>query len=125
MHSIGDAIFWTDQDNVIDGTDAIKGILIAAEDIGRKFVDQQVYRALRSSDYHSILTKLSRENFDLSFQKTAVEKGLSEGEKKKFNNFLQRMKKLNVLRSGEERGEYIFNSRLVWLYIGLNSAKKK
>ncbi len=123
MHIIGDTLFWIDQDNVIGDSDAIAAILNSAEDIGKKFVDQQVYRELKSKDYHSILTKLSRENFDLSFQKTAVEKGLSEGEKKKFNNFLQRMKKLNVLRSGEERGEYVFNSRLVRLYIGLKSAK--
>src|SRR4030042_2215401 len=117
MHIIGDAVFWVDQDNIIDREDAFKGILIATEDIGKKFVDQQVYDALYSRDYHSILTKLGKEKFDLSFQKSSIKQGLSEKEKSKFNNFLQRMKKLKVLKSGEERGEYIFNSRLVRFYI--------
>lgn len=124
MHIIGDTIFWLDQDNVIDKNDAIGGVVIAAEDIGKKFVDQQVYKALRSKDYHSILAKLAKENFDLSFRKNEIERGLSEEEKKKFNNFLQRMKTLNVLKQGSERGEYIFNSRLVRLYVRFNSSGK-
>lgn len=125
MHIIGDAVFWIDKDNVIDNIDAMDGVAIAAEEVGKKFVDQQVYKALRSKDYHSILAKLSKETFDLSFLKGNIEKGLSENEKKKFNNFLQRMKKLNVLKSGDERGEYTFNSRLVRLYVLLKSLEKK
>ncbi len=35
------------------------------------------------------------------------------------------MKKLSVLKSGNGRGEYVFNSRLVRLYILLNSLVKK
>ncbi|MBI5043600.1 MAG: ATP-binding protein [Nitrospirae bacterium] len=124
MHIVGDATFWIDQDGIVDKDDALKGIFLAAEDIGRKFVDQQVLKALRSKDYHSIMEKMSKLPFDLSFQKTDLEKGLSDSEKKKYNNFLQRMKKLNVLRSGDVTGEYIFNSRLVRLYILLNSIKK-
>ena len=125
MHIIGDNIFLKDRDNIIDKRDAVQGILISAIDIGKKFVDEQIYKALCSKDYHSILAKLGKEDFDLSFHKDTIEKGLSEIEKKKFNNFLQRMKKLNVLKSGDERGEYIFNSRLVRLYILLNSLNKK
>jgi hypothetical protein len=121
MHIIGDTVFWIDQDNIVDSDDAIRGIVIAAEDIGKKFVDQQVYRALRSEDYHSILRKLGREQFDLSFKRSDIERGLSESEKKKLNNFLQRMKRLDVLRSGEVRGEYVFNSSMVRIYILLNS----
>jgi hypothetical protein len=124
MHIVGDATFWIDQDSIIDKDDAFKGILLAAEDIGRKFVDQQVLKALRSKDYHSIMEKMSKLPFDLSFQKTDLEKGLSDSEKKKCNNFLQKMKKLKVLSSGDIQGGYVFNSRLVRLYILLNSIKK-
>lgn len=124
MHIVGDATFWIDQDGIIDEDDASKGILIAAEDIGRKFVEQQVLKALKSKDYHSIMEKMGKLPFDLSFQKAALEKGLSDSEKNKCNNFLQRMKKLKVLRSGDVQGEYIFNSRLVRLYILLNAIKK-
>lgn len=125
MHLIGDAVFWIDKDNIVSKDDAITGVLIAAEEVGKKFVDQQVYKALRSKDYHSILAKLGKEKIDLSFQKGSIEEGLSDVEKRKFNNFLQRMKKLKVLKSGDERGEYIFNSRLVRLYIRLTSLEKK
>lgn len=125
MHIIGDSVFWLDKDNTIDKDDAFNGILIAAEEIGKKFVDQQIYKMLRSKDYHSIITKLVKEQFDLSFKKTNIEKGLSETEKKKFNNFLQRMKELTVISSGAEKGEYIFNSRLVRLYMLLNSLEDK
>jgi hypothetical protein len=124
MHHIGDAVFWLDKDNYIDRKDALSGILVAADEIGRKLVDHQIYNALRSKDYHSILSKLGKSKFDLSFKKTVVEKGLTEAEKRKFNNFLQRMKKLNAIRSGGERGEYIFNNRLVRLYILLKSLEK-
>lgn len=125
MHIIGDAVFWIDRDNIVDKADATKGVLIAAEEVGKKFVDQQIYKALRSKDYHSMLSKLGKTISDLSFQKATIEEGLSAGERKKFNNFLQRMKKLNVLKSGDGRGEYVFNSRLVWLYILLNSLEKQ
>ncbi len=125
MHMIGDVVFWIDKDNIVSADDAINGVLIAADEVGKKFVDQQVYKALRSKDYHSILAKLGKGDIDLSFQKSAIEEGLSDIEKRKFNNFLQRMKKLKVLKSGDERGEYIFNSRLVRLYIRLTSLEKK
>ena len=125
MHIIGDAVFWIDRDNVVDINDAFQGILIAAEDIGKKFVDQQVYRALRSKDYHSILNKLGRANFDLAFKKKDIEEHLTSSERKKFNNFLQRMKKLKVIKSGDERGEYIFTNRLIRLYILLNSIEQE
>jgi hypothetical protein len=125
MHVIGDAVFWMDQDGGVDAKDARDGILLAAEDVGKKFVDHQVYRALRSEAYHSILTKLAKDKFDLSFHKKTVEKGLSPSEITKFNNFLQRMKKLKVLRSGDVQGEYVFNSRLVRLYILLRSLREK
>lgn len=123
MHIIGDNAFWIDRDGVIDATDAIQAVISAAEDVGRKFVDQQVIKALRSTDYRSILAKLGKSEFDLGFQKSQIADGLTPTEKSKFSNFLQKMKKLGVLRSGDGSGEYIFNDRLVRLYILLNSAE--
>ena len=125
MHIIGDNIFWTDQDGIVSHEDALTGILSSAGDIGRKFVDPQVYAALHSKDYHSILSKLAKEKFDLSFKKSDMEKGLSETEKKKFNNFLQRMKKLGLFKPGDIKGEYIFTSRLARLYVRLKSVDNK
>ena len=49
---------------------------------------------------------------------------LTSKEKETFNNFLQRMKKLKVFRSGESRGEYIYNQRMVGFYIWLKSSRQ-
>lgn len=120
MHLIGDWAYWNDQDLVIDASDAIAAVVDAAEDFGRKYVDQQVLAALKSPDYRSILGKIAS---DVQFLKQDVEQGLDESERKKFNNFLQKMKTLHVLRSGSVKGEYIFNMNLVRLYLFLQRAK--
>jgi len=126
MHLVGDAAFWLDQDGIIDLDDAVMAVFNAADEVGKKYVDQQVYKALRSEDYHSILGKIAKMGPDsMSFKKTDVETGLTDTEKKKFNNFLQKMKTLKVLRSGEARGEYIFNMRMVRLYIWMQSLQKR
>ena len=122
MHLVGDAAYWRDADGVIDSNDALAGVIMAADEVGKKYVDQQVYRALRSADYHSIFKKIAQLSpTQMAFHKRQVEQGLTETEKRKFDNFLQKMKTLKVLRSGEVRGEYIFNVRMARLYIWLQS----
>jgi hypothetical protein len=121
MHTIGDEVFWADRDRVVDVHDAVSGIVGAAREIGRKFVDAQVYKALTSKDYRSILNKLGRAPFDSSFKKADIERDLTATEQRKFTNFLHRMKVLQVLRSGDTKGEYVFCSRIVRLYLLLNS----
>jgi len=120
MHLIGDSAYWNDQDLVIDEQDAMIAVGTAAEDFGRKYVDQQVLAALKSQDYRSILSKIAS---DVRFLKQEIEQELDESERKKFNNFLQKMKALNVLRSGSIKGEYIFNMNLVRLYLFLQGDK--
>ncbi|MEA2064237.1 MAG: hypothetical protein U9P14_11100, partial [Gemmatimonadota bacterium] len=61
----------------------------------------------------------------MTFHKQDIEKVLTAPQKKKLNNFLQRLKRLKVLRSGETRGEYIFNSRMTAIYIWMQRKKKK
>ncbi|NUO80389.1 ATP-binding protein [candidate division KSB1 bacterium] len=126
MHLIGDAAFWLDQDGIISAEDAGSAIIMAADEVGKKFVAQQVYKALRSADYHSILAKIAQMTpTTMSFRRAEVIAGLTETEKKKFDNFLQKMKTLKVIRSGETQGEYVFNMRMVWLYILLQSLLRK
>jgi hypothetical protein len=120
MHLIGDWAYWSDQDLIIDERDAITAVVEAADDFGRKYVDHQVLAALRSQDYRSILSKITN---DTRFLKQEVEQDLDESERKKFNNFLQKMKTLNVLRSGDVKGEYLFNMGLVRLYLFLQRAR--
>lgn len=126
MHEIGDAAFWVDSDGVISGFDATLAVAAAAEAIGQKYVDHQVYKAIRSRDYHSILNKIaiSTSHDSMTFKKADVLSLLTETEKKKFGNFIKKMRELNVIKLGDERGEYVFIVRMVHFYIVLQSLKK-
>lgn len=120
MHLVGDTVYWIDKDGVVDKSDAINAVVLAADEVGKKYVDQQVYKALRSDIYRSILGKIAKVN-SMNFLKADVISDLTTEEKKNFNNFLQKMKSLKVLRSGDVQGEYVFNVRMVRLYIWLQS----
>jgi len=125
MHLVGDSAFWLDQDAVISKADALQAVVAAADEVGKKYVDQQVYKALRSKDYRSILNKIAKTGLDMTFQRAEIAKGLTDAERKKFSNFLQKMKKLKVIRAGGVQGEYVFNVRMVRLYIWLQSLEKE
>ena len=76
----------------------VKAVVVAATEVGEKYMDQQVSKALRSADYHSILAKIAKVGPDaMAFTKAQVESGLNDSEKRKFNNFLRKMKRLNVI----------------------------
>lgn len=126
MHLVGDAAYWIDRDGTVDKQDATQAVADAAEEVGMKYVDQQVYRALRSEDYHSILAKIAKVDLiKMSFNRSEVLAGLTENERKKFDNFLRNMESLKVLRSGDTRGEYVFNVRMVRLYIWMQSLQRE
>ena len=60
----------------------------------------------------------------MNFQRSEVAKGLTEAERRKLGNFLQKMRKLNVIHPGDVQGEYVFNVRMVRFYIWLQSLEK-
>ncbi len=122
MHLIGDAAYWLDKDRVVDEDDALGAVLLAAEEFGKKFVDQQVYGALQSPDYRSILGRIAKLGVAVvTFKRQQLLPGLTESEKRKFDNFIQKMKALQVIRQGERQGEYVFIHRMTSLYIWLKS----
>lgn len=123
MHIIGDSIFWVDKDKIVDFKDAIEGIMLAAEEIGRRFIDVQVLNAIQSKDYKTILSKIV-EAPNLTFSKKDIEQKLTQSEKKKLNNFLQRLKKLNAIKS-LDRGSYEFVNSMIPLYLYLYNLKSK
>lgn len=128
MHEIGDATFWADQDSEIDEDDAFKGIVSAADAVGKKYLDPKVYRAIRSERYRSILRKLG-ETWDFSgiFKKKEVEANLTGPEKGVFHNFLRKMRELGVIESDLEhgRGAYRFVNDLYPVYLMLESDRFK
>lgn len=124
MHLVGEGTFWRrDSDDTIDVTAAARGVVYAAERVGTEHVDPQIVRALKSPDYHAILAKIGARGPDRSFMRQTLVAQLTETERKKLNNFLQKMKKLKVLRSGDTRGEYVFASPMVPLYLWMNALK--
>ncbi len=123
MHEIGDATFWADTDGVIDADDAMTGVLAAAEEVGKKYLDPKVYRAIRSKNYRSILRKLGAGEISREFVKKEVGSRLNEREKKVFHNFLKRMKDLGVIESDLEKGTgaYRFVNEIYPIYIWMES----
>jgi len=125
MHLIGDAAYWQDEDRVISNEDALRAVLLAADEVGKKYVDQQVYKALRSRDYHSILAKIAKSGPSMVFRRADIARELTSSESKKLDNFLRKMTTLNVIRKGDVRGEYSFIVRMVGIYIWLESLRKQ
>ncbi len=120
MHLVGDAAYWLDRDGKIDEKEATLAVITAADEVGKKYVDQQVLKALRSEEYHSILRKIAEMSpSSMTFNRADIVSGLTDKQKKKFDNFLRRMKQLKVIRQGESRGEWVFINRMVALYIWL------
>ena len=124
MQEIGEATFYADQDYLIDRPDAVNGIRRAAEIVGEKYLQPKVYEAIRSEKYQSILTKLGKgETIIHTFSKNEIMKILDSGEQKVFNNFVQKMKSLNVIVPGEKTGEYKFANLLYPIYINMQSTR--
>jgi hypothetical protein len=125
MHEIGDAVFWADTDGIISPSDAIKGIMRAAENVGRKYLAPKVYRAIRSPRYRSILRKFHETEDPMAreFVRKNLEQKLSENEKKVFHNFLKRMRDLGVIEQDMEGGPgaYRFVNDIYPIYIWMES----
>ena len=60
----------------------------------------------------------------MNCQRGEVAKGLTEAELRKLDNFLRKMRKLNVIRPGDIPGEYVFNVRMVRVYIWLTLGRE-
>lgn len=103
-HEIGDATLNHDVDGRIQASDAFQGLVDAAEIIGRKYLDAQVFQAIRSTVYRSILRKLSRSPFSTHFRRSEVVTQLTPDEAKTFDNFLARMRRLGVIVADEDGG---------------------
>lgn len=127
LQVIGDAAYFRNESGKIDLAEAIDSVFEASEEVGRKFVDQQVLRALRSEDYKSILDRLAIQTGPMlhePFTRRAVSESLSEGERRKLDNCLRKLRDLNVIRSTGRPGEYEFVVEMVRLYLVLSAAKR-
>jgi hypothetical protein len=123
MHEIGDAVFKTDTDNLIEGKDALTGMIQAANVIGAKYIEPRVLDAIRSERYRGILNKIVDSPFEHRFSRQEIKSRISGKEAQVLDNFLQRMKQLGVIRGDQaRRGGYEFTSELYALFFWLQAA---
>jgi len=125
MHEVGDAVFWQDTDNNIDIRDAQQGIMEAARTVGKKYIDPQISKVLRSKTYSSILWRIGKKlPLGTSFKRQELLKEVPEAEQKNLDNFLNRIKKLGIIDDAEVRGEYRFVNPLYHLYVWYEAENK-
>jgi hypothetical protein len=126
-HEIGDAVFKADTDGRVELADAIAGIIAAAEIVGRKYLQPQVFQALRSDRYRNILRRLAstpaERGVDPRFTRKSLLKDASQDEAKVVDNFLSRMKELGVIHADADGGPgaYTFSNRLHLVYFQMEA----
>lgn len=122
MQEIGDAIYRVDSDGTISLEDAQVGCNEAAVAIGEKHLEQKVYKAIQSKGYMSILRKIGRKK-PVWFRKKDMLAELTASEKRVFDNFLAKMKRLGVIVSFRKMGSgcYKFANPLYMRYVILKS----
>ena len=122
-HEIGDATFKVDEDNIISQNDAVVGVINAAEVVGRKYIEPQVYEAIKSDRYKSILNTLLKDPGPESFRRRDILRSLEPDEEKVLDNFLKKMTDLGVFVKDPDhgRGAYKFAQELHFVYFWLRA----
>lgn len=125
-HELGDALWRIAPRPKIRKNDVKKSILRAAAVIGERWIEPQIFSAIRSERYRSILRKIAADHPKMQFRKADLVKKLNQEETKALANFLQRMEGLGALkRDPETQGGYQFLSPLHALYFHLEAQRAK
>ena len=124
-HEIGDAVWRVTEGPEITLKDVVFGFSNAAEVVGRKFLNPQVFSAIRSERYHSIFAKMTDISME-GFSRSQLREKLTDEEKPSLDNFLRRMTALGALeKSLEARGTYNYPSFLHARYFYLESQRRR
>lgn len=126
MHLIGDKVYFRTAGRTVDMAAAINGILDAADEVGRQFVDHQILSAIQGADYQAMLGKLALKigPFEQTFTRKELAAELTEAEQRKLGNFLTRLKALSAIRQAGRQGKYEFCSRMVQTYLWLRGFRQ-
>lgn len=120
-HEIGAAVWHAARTQTIAQEELSLGVVRAAEIIGRRLLEPQIFQAIQSDRYRSILRKMADEPSRMSFQRSDIVSRLTEDERKVMDNFLRRMRSLGALQVDPEvRGGYRFPNRLHALYFWMS-----
>lgn len=130
MQEIGDATFWSDEDNFIDKNDAIKGIIEAGNRIGLKYLQPLLDQKIRSENYLSLFKKIGKKLAaapNSTFTKKEFSNVLNDQESKVFKDFISRARKLGIieLASSKKQGEYQFTNQLYPMYFMIQTFKEE
>ena len=124
-HEIGDAVWRAAQSSEINEDEIYEGVFNAAEIIGLKLLEPQIFSAIRSERYRSILRKMAGEP-QIHFRRSELVARLTKEEVKVMDNFLQRMKNLGAIDTDSEvRGGYRFPNLLHAFYFTIESQRAK
>ena len=124
-HEIGDAVWRTAQSLEINAHEIDEGIFNAAEIIGLKLLEPQIFSAIRSERYRSILRKMAGEP-QMRFRRAELAAQLTNQEVKVMDNFLRRMRTLGAIDTDPDvRGGYKFPNLLHALYFFIESQRAK
>jgi len=126
LQEIGEASFFADMDNQIGDMDAVEGIKGASEVAGKKYFDHQVFDEIRSPARRKLLLKIVKSMQPLSAPliRKNILQSLTENEERDFDNLLRRLTSLDILKKGDERGQYIFQNRLFPVYLHMFLAER-
>ncbi len=124
MHQIGDAAFDLAKTDTIDAPTARRAVFEAAERIGQTYLEEPVYRAIRSPAYRSTLRKLG-DFGQVCFTKHEIEEHLTAEETKVFHNFLRKMREVGVIEHDPEGGVggYRFTNGIYMIYAFLEARR--
>ena len=116
MQQIGEETFWNVKSNTITEEIALKGILNAAIEIGKKQISL-ILDLIENDEYDNILLKLGKNKL-IEFEKSELTSLLSDDENMIVDDFLVQMTSLNILENvGRKANEkYTFTNRLYFVY---------
>lgn len=125
MHLVGqETYFASPPDRPIGFAAAANGVAHAAKVLGRQVIDPRVYALMKNPQNSHIMQKLTDKPRELTFRKRDLQSGLEKGEARRVDYFLQRLRALDVIERGEQRGEWKFTDRLISLYIQMEFGSK-
>ena len=126
MQEIGEAVFWEDRNSAVDIGDALEGVISATVNVGRKYLDPNVYEALGSERYQTIVGKLVGDSKQQRFTRRQVADGLTSEEVKVFDKFLRKLRELGVVEADPQggRGAYMYTNQIFPVYMWLESQRR-
>ena len=125
MQQIGESVFWETDTNKVYSTDAMRGIIDAANEIGNKQI-KLVLNQIHTDNYEPIIEKLVENKFH-SFKRSDVQKLMKNTSENVISNFLHKMVVLGILEQigYKNSGNYRFSNNLYYTYFLIKSEEKK